>query len=258
MKKLVISFAFLFLGVFAFSQVTTSNIKGLVLDEAGQPLLGANVLSVHLPTGTKDGASTNFDGRFNILNMRVGGPYVITISYLGYKDQTFEDVYLTLGKTFDLNVTMSPDVAQLDAVVITGTNQGTFGNDRTGAETSVGRRELTRLPTISRSAADFTRLEPTASGNSFGGRNDQYNNFSLDGAIFNNPFGLDAPTVGGQTDAQPISLDAIDQISVSTAPYDVTQSGFTGASVNAVTKSGTNEFHGTVYGFFRNERSNRG
>ncbi len=253
MKKLVISFAFLFLGVFAFSQVTTSNIKGLVLDEAGQPLLGANVLSVHLPTGTKDGASTNFDGRFNILNMRVGGPYVITISYLGYKDQTFEDVYLTLGKTFDLNVTMSPDVAQLDAVVITGTNQGTFGNDRTGAETSVGRRELTRLPTISRSAADFTRLEPTASGNSFGGRNDQYNNFSLDGAIFNNPFGLDAPTVGGQTDAQPISLDAIDQISVSTAPYDVTQSGFTGASVNAVTKSGTNEFHGTVYGFFRNE-----
>lgn len=253
MKKLVISFAFLFLGVFAFSQVTTSNIKGLVLDEAGQPLLGANVLSVHLPTGTKDGASTNFDGRFNILNMRVGGPYLITISYLGYKDQTFEDVYLTLGKTFDLNVTMSPDVAQLDAVVITGTNQGTFGNDRTGAETSVGRRELTRLPTISRSAADFTRLEPTASGNSFGGRNDQYNNFSLDGAIFNNPFGLDAPTVGGQTDAQPISLDAIDQISVSTAPYDVTQSGFTGASVNAVTKSGTNEFHGTVYGFFRNE-----
>lgn len=253
MKKLVISFTFLIFGVFAFSQVTTSNIKGLVLDESDQALLGANVLAIHLPTGTKDGASTNFDGRFNILNMRVGGPYTVTISYLGYKDQTFNDVYLTLGKTFDLKVTMSPDVAQLDAVVISGTTQGTFGNDRTGAETSVGRRELTRLPTISRSAADFTRLEPTASGNSFGGRNDQYNNFSLDGAIFNNPFGLDAPTVGGQTDAQPISLDAIDQISVSTAPYDVTQSGFTGASVNAVTKSGTNEFHGTVYGFFRNE-----
>ena len=253
MKKLVISFAFLFVGVFAFSQVTTSNIKGLVLDETGQPLLGGNVLAIHLPTGTKDGASTNFDGRFNIVNMRVGGPYSITVSYVGYKDQIFNDVYLTLGKTFDLNVSLSTDVEQLDAVVITGTTQGTFGNDRTGAETSVGRRELTRLPTISRSAADFTRLEPTASGNSFGGRNDLYNNFSLDGAIFNNPFGLDAPTVGGQTDAQPISLDAIDQISVSTAPYDVTQSGFTGASVNAVTKSGTNEFHGTVYGFFRNE-----
>jgi hypothetical protein len=128
-----------------------------------------------------------------------------------------------------------------------------FGNDRTGAQTSVGRRELTTLPTIARSQADFTRLEPSSSNGSFGGRNDQFNNFSLDGAIFNNPFGLDAATPGGQTDAQPVSLDAIDQIQVSTAPYDVTESGFTGASVNAVTKSGTNEFHGTVYGFWRNQ-----
>ena len=112
---------------------------------------------------------------------------------------------------------------------------------------------MTTLPTISRSASDFTRLEPTASNGSFGGRNDQFNNFSLDGAIFNNPFGLDAATPGGQTNAQPVSLDAIDQIQVSTAPYDVTQSGFTGAAVNAVTKSGTNEFKGTVYGFYRNE-----
>ena len=112
---------------------------------------------------------------------------------------------------------------------------------------------MTTLPTISRSASDFTRLEPTASNGSFGGRNDQFNNFSLDGAIFNNPFGLDAATPGGQTNAQPVSLDAIDQIQVSTAPYDVTQSGFTGATVNAVTKSGSNEFKGTVYGFYRNE-----
>jgi len=149
---------------------------------------------------------------------------------------------------------MVEDSAQLDAVIITGeSGRSAFGKDRTGAETNVGRRELTRLPTISRSAADFTRLEPSSTGNSFGGRNDQFNNFSLDGAIFNNPFGLDAATPGGQTGAQPISLDAIDQISVSLAPYDVTQSGFTGASVNAVTKSGTNKFHGTVYGFIRNE-----
>ena len=240
---------------FAMAQVTTSNIKGLILDEASQPLMGANIVVVHTPTGTKDGAATNFDGRYNLLNLRVGGPYSITVSYIGYKAQIFNDVYLDLGKTLSLDLTLVPDSEQLDAVVVTGTTgTGTFGSDRTGAETSVGRRELTRLPTISRSAADFTRLEPTASGNSFGGRNDQFNNFSLDGAIFNNPFGLDAPTPGGQTDAQPISLDAIDQISVSTAPYDVTQSGFTGASVNAVTKSGSNEFHGTVYGFTRNEK----
>ena len=163
-------------------------------------------------------------------------------------------MYLTLGKTEVLSLSMIPDSQQLDAVVITASNtKGVFGSDRTGAETNVGRKELTTLPTISRSASDFTRLEPTASNGSFGGRNDQYNNFSLDGAIFNNPFGLDAATPGGQTNAQPVSLDAIDQIQVSTAPYDVTQSGFTGASVNAVTKSGSNEFKGTVYGFYRNE-----
>ena len=228
----------------------------MILDENSQPLPGANVVAIHTPTGTKYGAATNFDGRFNLLNLRVGGPYTITISYIGYKEQTFNDVFLTLGKTQNLDTQMVADSEQLEAVVVTGSGgTGTFGSDRTGAETSVGRRELTRLPTISRSQADFTRLEPTASGGSFGGRNDQFNNFSLDGAIFNNPFGLDAATPGGQTDAQPISLDAIDQIQVSTAPYDVTQSGFTGATVNAVTKSGTNEFHGTVYSFTRNENT---
>ena len=142
----------------------------------------------------------------------------------------------------------------MEEVVITTNKSTTFSSERTGAETSIGRRELKALPTITRSAADFYRLEPTASSNgSFGGRNDQFNNFSLDGSIFNNPFGLDAATPGGQTNAQPISLDAIDQIQVSTAPYDVTQAGFTGASVNAVTKSGTNQWKGTVYGFYRNQ-----
>ena len=254
MKKTIILFFIMCLSISAFAQVTTSNIKGLVLDENSEPLPGANVVAIHTPTGTKYGAATNFDGRYNLLNLRVGGPYTITISYIGYKEQAFNDVYLTLGKTENIDVSLVEDSQQLDTVVITGSGgTGTFGSDRTGAETSVGRRELTRLPTITRSAADFTRLEPTASNGSFGGRNDQFNNFSLDGAIFNNPFGLDAATPGGQTDAQPVSLDAIDQIQVSTAPYDVTQSGFTGAAVNAVTKSGTNNFHGTVYGFYRNQ-----
>ena len=240
--------------VLAIGQVTTSNIKGLILDESNEPLPGANVVAIHVPTGTKYGAATNFDGRFNLLNLRVGGPYTVSITYVGYKDQNIDDLFLTLGKTENIDVTLVVSAAELETVVIQGYgSRGTFGSDRTGAETNVGRRELTRLPTISRSAADFTRLEPTASSGSFAGRNDQFNNYSLDGAIFNNPFGLDAPTPGGQTDAQPISLDAIDQISVSTAPYDVTQAGFTGASVNAVTKSGTNEFTGTVYGFFRNQ-----
>ena len=254
MKKLITLFIFIFTCSLSFSQVTTSSIKGVIFDETNAGLPGANVVVIHTPTGTTYGAATDIDGRFNLVNLRVGGPYTVNISYIGYNEQSFNNVILTLGKTEVLNLVLTPDSQQLEAVVITANNtKGVFGSDRTGAETNVGRKELTTLPTISRSASDFTRLEPTASNGSFGGRNDQYNNFSLDGAIFNNPFGLDAATPGGQTNAQPVSLDAIDQIQVSTAPYDVTQSGFTGASVNAVTKSGSNEFKGTVYGFYRNE-----
>ena len=237
----------------AGAQVTTSNIRGQVTDQQGEPLLGANVLAIHTPTGTRFGAITNEDGRYNLLNLRVGGPYEITISYVGYATQQQSEVYLTLGKTFNFDAQLLEESQVLEEIVLTSDRAGTFGSDRTGAETSVGRREITRLPTISRSTDDFTRLEPTASNGSFAGRNDQFNNFSLDGAIFNNPFGLDAAQPGGQTNATPISLDAIDQIQVSTAPYDVTQAGFTGASVNAVTRSGTNELYATVYGFFRND-----
>lgn len=249
--------AFLFVTVMVSGQVTTSNIRGTVQDDQGEPLFGANIVAIHTPTGTKYGVMSNEDGRFNLLNLRVGGPYEVTVSYIGYRTNTQSDIFLSLGKTFNVDAVLTPESQALDEVVIVVDGTGTFGSDRTGAETSVGRRELTRLPTISRSASDFIRLDPSASsgasGLSFGGRNDQYNNFSLDGAIFNNPFGLDAATPGGQTSAQPISLDAIDQIQVTTAPYDVTQAGFTGASVNAVTKSGTNEFYGTAYGFFRND-----
>ena len=236
-----------------FSQVTTSKIQGVVSDDTSAGLFGANVVAKHLPTGTISGTITLESGRFSLQNLRVGGPYTITISFIGYKSVEYTDVYLDLGKAFDLDVKMESESEQLGEVVVTGGKSSTFNSDRTGAETSVGSRELTKLPTISRSASDFTRLDPSASGGSFGGRNDQFNNFTLDGSIFNNPFGLDAATPGGQTDAQPVSLDAIEQISVSTAPYDVTLSGFTGASVNAVTKSGTNKVSGTVYGFFRNQ-----
>ncbi|WP_405382489.1 carboxypeptidase regulatory-like domain-containing protein [Maribacter sp. LLG6340-A2] len=252
-KQVLFQLLFLIVTVTSYAQVTTSNIRGLVVDDQKEPLFGANIVAVHTPTGTKYGSITNEDGRFNLLNLRVGGPYELEITYVGFKPYTLNEVYLSLGQTFNVDTQLASESQSLDEVTVVSDRSGTFSSDRTGAETNVGRRELTRLPTISRSAQDFTRLEPTASGNSFGGRNDQFNNFSLDGAIFNNPFGLDAATPGGQTNSQPISLDAIDQIQVSTAPYDVTQSGFTGASVNAVTKSGSNEFHGTAYGFFRNE-----
>ncbi|MGO4911728.1 TonB-dependent receptor [Leeuwenhoekiella sp. W20_SRS_FM14] len=238
----------------ASAQVTTAEISGIVYDDQNAILPGANVTATHTPTGTVYGAITNFDGRFSLLNVRVGGPYTISISYVGFKTYVLNSINLSLGQSFNVKAVLASDATELDAVVVSSSKNNVINSDRTGAETSIGRRELKSLPTISRSAADFYRLEPTASSNgSFGGRNDQFNNFSLDGSIFNNPFGLDAATPGGQTNAQPISLDAIDQIQVSTAPYDVTQAGFTGASVNAVTKSGTNTWAGTVYGFYRNQ-----
>ncbi|MFV8341913.1 TonB-dependent receptor [Flavobacterium sp. XS2P39] len=253
MKK-IITLLFFVCGLHvALGQTTTSSIKGIVKSTSAELLPGATVLAIHTPTGSKYSGLSNADGRFSMLNMRIGGPYKIVVTFIGFQTEEFNDVYLDLGKVFSLDVVLKDESQKLEEVKVVGAKNKVFQSGRTGAETTIGRRELSALPSISRSADDFTRLEPTASGGSFGGRNDQYNNYSLNGAIFNNPFGLDAATPGGQTGSQPISLDAIDQIQVATAPYDVTLSGFTGASVNAVTKSGTNEFHGTAYAFYRNQ-----
>ncbi|RZK29351.1 MAG: TonB-dependent receptor, partial [Hymenobacter sp.] len=236
--------------------VTTSAIKGLVLDAKGEPLPGATVLAVHTPTGTKYGVSTRDNGQFDLLNLRIGGPYEITISFVGYETHVERNVQLALGKTYETRAVLRDGTGQqLEEVVVRGNRDGQINPDRTGAATNIGSTAIRSLPTISRSQEDFTRLTPQASGGglSFGGRNPLYNNFSLDGSIFNNSFGLDSPTPGGQTNSQPVSLDAIDQIQVSLAPYDVRQGGFSGAGVNAVTKSGTNSFKGTVYTYYRNE-----
>jgi len=252
MRKIIFILALLLSGSL-MAQVTTSKVKGLVTDTTGEAMIGANIVALHTPTGTVSGTTAQMNGRYTLSNLRVGGPYTVTISFVGYKSKKVTNVFLTLGKTTNIDAVLSEDSNTLEEIVISSVKNTVFNNDRTGAQTSIGSKELKNLPTISRSASDFTRLDPTASGGSFGGRNDQFNNFTLDGSIFNNPFGLDAATPGGQTASQPVSLDAIDQISVSTAPYDVTLSGFTGASVNAVTKSGTNTVSGTVYGYYRNQ-----
>lgn len=232
--------------------VTTAAIRGIVLDENGEGLPGATVVATHQPSGTVYGASTRADGKYNLPNLRIGGPYEVKVSFVGYQDQIRDNINLALGQNLTMNFDLQEDVASLEEVVVTAMTD-VIGGDRTGPETRIDNDQLLKMPTISRSASDIYRLSPQAAGNSFGGRNDQYNNFSLDGSIFNNPFGLDAATPGGQTNAQPISLDAIDQIQVSIAPFDVTQAGFTGASVNAVTKSGTNKFSGTVFTFYRDQ-----
>ncbi|MEL7834528.1 TonB-dependent receptor [Fodinibius sp. Rm-B-1B1-1] len=234
------------------AQVTTASIEGIVVDQNGEPLPGANVIAIHEPSGTERGVSTRTNGRFTLNNLRVGGPYTVTASFVGFEPQRQDEITLTLGKTHSVRFQLVENVEGLEEVVVTAGTED-INDSRTGAATTIDNAELQNLPTITRSAQDIYRLSPSSDGNSFAGRNDQYNNFSLDGSIFNNPFGLDAATPGGQSNAQPISLDAIDQIQVSVAPYDVTQSGFTGAAVNAVTKSGTNTFKASAFSYYRNE-----
>ncbi|AHJ98645.1 hypothetical protein Hsw_3050 [Hymenobacter swuensis DY53] len=234
--------------------VTTSAMKGLVLDSKGEPLPGATVVATHIPSGTQYGTATRDNGQYDLLNMRVGGPYELKISFVGAQTYSATGIQLALGKTFESRVQLSDGSQALGEVVVKGNRDGQINKDRTGASTNVNNTAIRTLPTISRSQEDFTRLTPQSSGLSFGGRNTLYNNFSLDGSIFNNSFGLDAPTPGGQTNSQPVSLDAIEQLEVSLAPYDVRQGGFTGAGINAVTKSGTNSFKGTVYTYLRNEK----
>ena len=251
-----------FLGIFialcfswnAMAQgVTTSSLSGFVKDQEGAALPGATVIALHEPSGTKYGAITSVKGLFNIQGMRVGGPYKITISFVGFEDNIIEGVKLQLGQTYSIDIALSDESIQLQALEVVGSQDPALNTDNTGPSTSVSEEQLTSLPTIGRSAQDFYRLTPAASGNSFGGRNNQFNNFSFDGALLNNPFGLDAAVAGGQSAANPISLDAIEQIQVSLSPFDVRQAGFTGAGVNLVTRSGGNNISGSVFYFFRNE-----
>jgi hypothetical protein len=239
----------------AYSQgVTTSSISGKVIDNDGEAIPMANVVVVHTPSGTQYGTTSMDDGGFQIRNMRVGGPYSVFVSFVGYDNAEETGIYLQLNKTFNVDITLKASATELAEVEILSRKEGELSAEQTGAMTNINSRQIQSLPSISRSSADLTRLTPQSDGNSFGGRNNLYNNFSLDGSIFNNSFGLDYATPGGQADAQPVSLDAIEQIQVSLAPFDVREGGFTGAGVNAVTKSGTNEFKASIYTFLRNEK----
>ncbi|HET9431718.1 MAG TPA: carboxypeptidase regulatory-like domain-containing protein, partial [Chitinophagaceae bacterium] len=238
------------------SQVTTATLSGTVKDSKGEGL-GSATVTVEFPdAGIKQTLITKPDGRFTVPNLRVGGPYRITVNHVSHKQAVSEDIFLELGLNNTVDFSLQEQTTELGNVTVSATSR-VFDNKRTGASTNISNRLIRNLPTINRSADDYLRLTPSASANyngmSFGGRNGQYNNFSLDGAVFNNPFGLDAPTPGGQTNAQPISLDAIEQIQVNLAPYDVTQAGFTGAGINTVTKSGSNKFTGTAYVFYRDQ-----
>ncbi|NER17146.1 TonB-dependent receptor [Spongiivirga citrea] len=248
----------------AYSQgVTTSAINGQVTDNLGEPLPGANVVAIHNPSGTKYGATTDFDGFYRISGMRTGGPYTITISYVGFEDSVENNVFLQLGQTQRFSKKMAESATALEEVVVTGVAAGSvFNQNKTGTETNISQREIQTIPSASRSIADFVRVTPQAQvteGNdgfsiSLGGQNNRYNAIYIDGAVNNDVFGLaGSGTNGGQTGVNPFSVDAIESFQVAIAPFDVRVSGFAGGAISAVTRSGTNEVKGSAYYFVRNE-----
>lgn len=260
MRKILLLTAFALLAFTgAYAQgITTSAVQGQVTDAKGQPLPDATILAVHTPSGTQYGTSTRADGRYTIPNARVGGPYTITISFIGYEQKQISDVYLSLGNTATVSTQLAESGTELQEIMVSANRESVFNSDRTGAATNVDSRTITTVPTISRGLRDFTKLNPLAntsgSGTSFAGANNRYNQFAIDGLVSNDVFGLTSSgTNGGQTGIEPISLDAIEEFQINIAPYDVRQGGFTGGGINAVTRSGSNTFQGSVYYFGNNQ-----
>ena len=235
----------------AMAQITTSSMSGKVtMQGSGEEVIGATVQVVHEPSGTRYNAVSNVDGRFSIQGMRTGGPYTVTVSYIGFQPKSYKSITLQLGENFDLNVEMSEDANELQEVVVTG-SKSKFSAEKTGASTNINSAQIVNLPTVSRSITDVTRLSPYGgSGMSFAGADGRNSNFTVDGANFNNNFGLSDGLPGG---GNPISLDAIEELQVVVSPYDVRQTNFIGGGVNAITKSGTNTFKGSAFIYHRNE-----
>ena len=233
------------------AQVTTSALSGKVtMNDTKEEVIGATIQAIHEPSGTKYAAVTNANGRFTIQGMRNGGPYSVAISYIGYETKTFRNIVLELGETYNLNALLSEDANELTEVVVSG-KASKFAAEKTGASTNINQRTIQELPTINRSIGDLAKLSPYYGGsNSFGGMNGKMSNFTLDGANLNNNFGLSSSLPGG---GNPISMDAIDEVQMVVAPFDVRQSNFIGGGINAVTKSGTNTFKGTAYFYYTNE-----
>ena len=231
------------------AQVTTSSMSGRVTDAEGA-VIGATVIATHESSGTTYGTVTNLEGRFNLSGMRVGGPYTVEVTYIGYGKSTTSNITLSLGENYALNVVLSEETTSLDEVVVTALRTK-FTSEKTGAVTNITNAQIDNMPTVSRNIMDITRLSPYGGdGMSFAGTDGRTANFTVDGANFNNNFGLSDALPGG---GNPISLEAIEEMQVVIAPYDVRQTNFIGGAVNAITKSGTNTFKASAYIYHRNE-----
>lgn len=258
MKKLLLSLMLLSLGIYSMAQgVTTSAISGSVLDSSGEPVAFATVVAVHEPTGTNYGTTTRDDGRFNLANIRPGGPYTITVSFVGYSPAVFSEVSLSLGEDRNFSIVLTDEGLDIDEVLIVGVRAGSVGQN-TGTSTRITSENIETIPSISRNFFDYIKITPQSGsyggGVTFAGVNNRYNAIYIDGAVNNDVFGLSSSgTNGGQTGITPFSVDIIDQFQVVISPYDVTLGGFAGGGINAVTKSGTNTFKGSAYTYMKNE-----
>ena len=252
-KRLHLLIALLaFMVTSAMAQITTSSVSGKI-SANGEDVIGATIKAVHKPSGTVYRAVTNIDGRYSIQGMRPGGPYEVEVSYVGYKTKAVKNVNLALGENTVLNESLSEDSEMLQEVVVSASRNNNMRTDRAGATTSINAAQIEAVPTVSRSMNDLLKLTPqganVGSGFAVGGGNYRQSYVTVDGAAFNNAFGIGGNLPGN---GSPISLDALDQISVSSSPYDVRLSGFTGGAISAVTKSGTNDFKGTAYMYTTN------
>ncbi len=231
--------------------VTTGSFAGRVTAQSG-PLVGARVTAVHEPSGTRYEAITRAEGRFTIPAVRVGGPYTVTAIALGFERHSQAGLQVELGRSTDINFEMTQAVVTLTGVEVTATG-GAMSSRTTGASTTITSEQIKAFPTIGRTITDFVRLTPQVGrSGSFAGQDNRLNNITLDGSYFNNSFGLGSQP-GARTNVAPIPIDAIEQLQVNVAPFDVRQGNFTGAGVNAVTKSGTNEFKGALYYTWRHQ-----
>jgi hypothetical protein len=253
LKRMMLMIMVILLSFFAKAQETTSEIQGMISNSNQEPLPFVTVVATHMPTGTKYGTTTREDGRYNLPNLKIGGPYSIEVSFVGLENKRQDDIMLFLGQTFKANFVLKEASTQVDEVIVLGEQNKTFNSSRTGSQETVGRAGIEVFPTVSRSWKDIIKLVPSQNNLSFGGMSSQLNNVTVDGANFNNSFGLGDGTLGGQTGAQPISLDAVEQIQVNLTPFDVKYGGFNGASINTVTRSGKNEFFGSVYHYLKGQ-----